>query len=216
MSGYFITFEGVEGSGKSTVIGLIAERFEKAGVEVLVTREPGGTSISESVRNILLDPSNEEISGKTELFLYLASRAQLVHEVIRPAIESGRTVLCDRFFDATTSYQGWARGIGEKRIAELNRIAVGDTVPDATYILDLPVEEGFRRGPERREATGTGAMDRLERESLDFHRMVREGYLRIAAREPERVTVIDASRDIQSVIFDISGNIKARFGVDIL
>jgi len=215
MRGHFITFEGIEGSGKSTVIPIISDRFEKAGHSALVTREPGGTAVSESIRKILLDPEVKEMSGKAELFLYLASRAQLVAEQIGPALAAGRTVLCDRFYDATTAYQGWARGLGEAETERLSAIAVEGAVPDLTILLDLPVEEGFRRGPDRRESSGLAKRDRLEREDIDFHRKVREGYLRIARREPDRVVAIDASRDIESVIFEIAGNIKSRLGVEI-
>ncbi len=215
MRGHFITFEGVEGSGKSTVIPIIAGRFEKAGHSIVVTREPGGTAVSEQIRKILLDPEAGEMSGKAELFLYLASRAQLVAERIGPALQSGRIVLCDRFYDATTAYQGWARGLGEEDTERLSALAVEGAVPDLTFVLDLPVKEGFKRGPDRRESSGLAQRDRLEREDMDFHRRVREGYLRIARREPGRVVVIDASRDLESVISEIIGNIKGRLGVQI-
>ncbi|MCU0640260.1 MAG: dTMP kinase, partial [Candidatus Krumholzibacteria bacterium] len=166
MKGKFITFEGIEGSGKSTVAAMISEKLERAGVGVLMTREPGGTAVSEEIRKILLDPERPEISPRSELLMYLASRAQLVDEVIAPALRAGRVVLCDRFMDASVAYQGWARGLGEDLVERLNAFAVGDSVPDRTLVFDLPVEEGFRRGPEKRQSDGLRVKDRLEREDL--------------------------------------------------
>jgi len=212
LKGMFITFEGIEGSGKSTVTSRIADRFRAAGFTVLETREPGGNDISEDIRKILLDPDRAAMDGRTELLLYLASRAQLVAEVIEPALEDGKVVICDRFFDATTAYQGWARGLGEDTVQRLNSFAAGDVVPDLTLLLDLPVEEGFRRGPHRREKSGTAGRDRLELESAGFHERVREGYLRIAGRE-KRMVVIDASRGLEEVEREIIGNINTRLGV---
>ncbi|HMA76648.1 MAG TPA: dTMP kinase [Candidatus Krumholzibacteriaceae bacterium] len=215
MKSFFITFEGIEGSGKSTVASLVAGRFKKAGYNLLLTREPGGTDLSEEIRKILLDPRETDMSERTELMLYLASRAQLVDEVLKPALAEGKIVLCDRYFDATTAYQGWARGIGEEFINQLNLFTVGEVIPDLTFLLDLSVEEGFMRGPERREKTGTRHRDRLELEDIEFHKRVREGYLRIAEGERQRVRVIDASRDIDSVLFEISEVINDRFPVNI-
>jgi dTMP kinase len=216
MKGWFITFEGVEGSGKSTVAGVVEGLMKKAGMEVILTREPGGTGISEIIRGILLDPGRREISPLTELFLYLASRAQLVNELIEPALGEGKIVLCDRFMDATVAYQGWARGLGEDWTERLNAFAVGETLPDMTFLLDLPVEEGFKRGPERREGAGVRSPDRMEKEDLVFHRKVREGYLRIADRNGERVVVVDASRSLKEVVDEISGNLQSRFNVNLI
>lgn len=213
MEAHFITFEGIEGSGKSTVAKAVHDRLLTAGVAVVLTREPGGTETSEDIRNILLDPKRSRIHAKTELLLYLASRAQLVEGVIRPALESGRTVLCDRFMDASVAYQGWARELGEDMVEELNRFAVGETIPDVTFLLDLPVEEGFRRGPENREGTGEQRKDRLEREERSFHERVREGYLRLAEREKERFVVIDAAMQFEEVLAKTLVEIEARFGV---
>ncbi len=211
--GYFITFEGIEGSGKSTVARKVLESFVQAGLECIITREPGGNMISEKIREMLLDPGNKSISPRTELLLYVASRAQLVGEVIGPALENGTSVLCDRFMDASVAYQGWARGIGEDVVAGLNTFAVAGAVPDRTYLLDLEVGDGFERGPDRREAEGQRDRDRLELEKRDFHEKVREGYLRIASREPERVSVIDASRPLDEVIEAVIGNLKALPGL---
>jgi dTMP kinase len=214
LKGIFITFEGIEGSGKSTLAGRVSEQFREKGYRTVVTRDPGGTGISEGIREILLDPSGESMNDRTELLLYLASRAQLVAEVIKPALEDGRVVLCDRFFDATTAYQGWARGLGEETVLGLNSFAIGGVVPDLTLLLDLSVEEGFRRGPHRRERDGIAERDRLELEGGSFHRKVREGYLRIAERE-KRVAVIDASRSLEDVEREIIGNINTRLGVQL-
>ncbi len=216
MKGRFITLEGVEGSGKSTVAVEVKKALREAGIEVLLTREPGGTRVSESIRDILLDPERTEICPRTELFLYIASRAQLVNELVEPAILDGSWVLCDRFMDATVSYQGWARGLGEKWVKKLNSFAVGDTVPDVTYLLDLPVEVGFRRGPRRREGEGIGSPDRMEREEEAFHRRVRDGYLRIAERNSKRVVIVDATRPLGEVVNEVIGNLQVRFNVNII
>ena len=215
MNSFFITFEGIEGSGKSTVASSISKRFEDAGYTPLLTREPGGTRLSEDIRKILLDPKRNDMCEKTELMLYLASRAQLVKEVIKPALDNGRIVLCDRYFDATMAYQGWARGIGEEMISQLNKVTVGNVIPDLTFLLDLSVEEGFGRGPEHREKTGVRVRDRLELEDMEFHKRVRAGYLRIADREKERVKLIDASKKFDFVLSEITRNINDRFGLSI-
>ena len=214
MDARFITFEGVEGSGKSTVARRVSESLERVGVETLLTREPGGTKLSEEIREMLLDVSRGPIDARTELLLYVASRAQLVGQVIRPAIARGVTVLCDRFMDASVAYQGWARGLGEELVDGLNAFAIGECVPDRTFLLDLPVEAGFSRGPERRESEGVRARDRLEQEDRSFHDRVREGYLRLAERHPDRVVVIDASGPLEAVLGDIFGNLAPLFGVE--
>jgi dTMP kinase len=211
--GYFITFEGIEGSGKSTVAGAVLERFLQTGRECVATREPGGNEISEKIREMLLDPDNRSISPRTELLLYVASRAQLVDEVIAPALERGSCVICDRFMDASVAYQGWARGLGEDVVEGLNEFAVAGTLPDRTFLLDLEVGKGFERGPERREAEGSRSRDRLELEKMEFHEKVREGYLRLASREPGRVVVIDASRTLDDVIEAVLRNLRAIEGL---
>jgi dTMP kinase len=213
MKGHFITFEGIEGSGKSTIAGRLRERFEESGLKCLLTREPGGNKISENIRFMLLDPDRTEISPRTELLLYLASRAQLVDEVIKPAVEKGITVLCDRFMDASVAYQGWARGLGERLVEDLNRFAVGGMVPDRTFLFDLDVDEGFARGPDKRESTGKAIRDRLEREDRSFHQKVREGYLRIAEREKDRIFVIDATLSISEVCDAVIRNLMTIPGL---
>ncbi len=210
MRGLLITFEGIEGSGKSTVAREVADRLEESGREIVLTREPGGTVTGEDIREILLDPARAGMSPRSELLLYLASRAQLVDEVIAPALEKGVVVICDRYIDASVAYQGWARSLGEELVEELNSFAVGRAVPDVTFLLDLPVEDGFSRGPEERESSGARGKDRLEREDREFHEKVREGYLRIARREQQRVVVIDASLPLESVVEEVLRNLQSR------
>jgi dTMP kinase len=214
MSGHFVTFEGIEGSGKSTVARGVCEALKRSSIPCLFTREPGGTAASEKIRDLLLDPQSS-IAPRTELLLYIASRAQLVQEVIVPALSEGGFVICDRFMDASVAYQGWARGLGEELVSRLNDYAVGDCRPELTFLLDLPVEEGFRRGPRRREEQGLRGRDRLELEDRDFHERVREGYLRLAEREQERIVVIDARAPFEQVLALIIGNIEERFNVKI-
>ncbi len=210
----FVTFEGIEGSGK-TVVAREAHRAVSAAGPAILVREPGGTALSEAIRELLLDPSRSEMSARTELLLYLASRAQLVEEVIRPALEGGRSVVCDRYMDASVAYQGWARGLGEEAVSGLNAFAVRGVVPDRTFLLDLPAAEGLARGPARREREGLASPDRLERESLRFHERVREGYVRLAAREPGRIVVVDASRPLEEVLGSVFGNLSELFGVQL-
>jgi len=190
--GTFITFEGGEGSGKSTQIRLLAERLEAAGLAVRALREPGGTVVGEAVRHILLDPAHAGLGVSAEILLYEASRAQLVDEVIRPALAAGEVVICDRFADSTTAYQGYARGVDLARIAEMNRAATGGLAPGRTLVLDVDPGVGIAR------ATANGT-DRLEAEDLAFHGRVREGFLAIAAQEPGRVRVVDASGSVGEV-----------------
>jgi len=213
MKARFVTFEGIEGSGKTVVSKEACRALEAAGVRTVLLREPGGTAVSEEIRRILLDPARTEMAARAELLLYLASRAQLVAEAIRPALAEGRSVVCDRYLDASVAYQGWARGLGEKLVEELNAIAVDGAVPDRTYLLDCPVAEGLGRGPLHREQEGISARDRLEREDARFHEKVREGYLRIARRETERVVVIDASRPLHEVLTAVFEDLERLFAV---
>ena len=190
--GVFITFEGGEGSGKSTQLKLLAQRLEAVGVPVRTLREPGGTVVGEAVRTILLDPEHSGLDDTAEILLYEAARAQLVAEVIEPALEAGEVVLCDRFYDSTTAYQGHARGIDLDEVATLNRAATGGLAPDRTVVLDIDPRLGIER------ATSHGA-DRLEGEDLAFHDAVRAGFLAIAAEEPSRVRVVDADGSVAEV-----------------
>jgi dTMP kinase len=191
--GVFITFEGIEGCGKTTQIRLLAEHLRNLGYTVILTREPGGTPAAESIRAILLDPANKCLSSSTELLLYAAARAQHVHEVIRPAVESGSVVLCDRFADSTTAYQGGGRGLPMDKIEMLHAIATGGMNPDCTLLFDLPAADGLAR------THGRGAPDRIEAEPLLFHERVREAFLHLAAKEPERFAVIDASAPVEII-----------------
>lgn len=192
MSGTFLTFEGGEGSGKSTQMRLLARHLESLGHTVRSLREPGGTAAGEAIRGILLDPAYAGMDAHTELMLYEAARAQLVAEVIEPALQAGEVVICDRFYDSTTAYQGHGRGLSLDEIARLNRIATRGLVPDRTILLDVEVSAGIERAT--RFAT-----DRLEGEGAAFHQRVREGFLSIAAAEPDRVRRVDASRTIEEV-----------------
>ncbi len=200
MSGIFITFEGSEGCGKSTQIARLAESLRQKNPtrEIVLLREPGGTALGEQVRHLLqhADPSIK-ISAEAELLLFAASRAQLVHEIIQPALKRGAIVLCDRFVDSTTVYQGVARAIGAKKIAAVNEIATHGVVPDATILLDLEVAVGRERMRERNQTAKT--LDRMEQEPEAFYEAVRQGYLELASKQPERWIVIDASRSAAEV-----------------
>ena len=186
--GIVITFEGFEGSGKSTQIKLLDDYLRRKKYRVLVLREPGSTKVSEAVRKILLDRDNGLITDKAELLLYLAARAQLVEEKIIPALKIGRIVLCDRFQDATTAYQSFGLGLDRKLIDELGSFVTAGLSPDLTVLLDIEVREGLRRAGKNK--------DRIEQRSLDYHRRVRKGYLKIAQSFPQRVKVVKV-KDIQ-------------------
>lgn len=190
--GLFITFEGGEGSGKSTQMSMLARRLELANIPSRCLREPGGTRVGESIREILLDPDHVGLEARAELLLYEASRAQLVAEVIEPALQLGDVVLCDRFFDSTTAYQGYARGLDRDEIERLNTVATGGLVPDRTLLFDIDPVLGIER------ATHGGA-DRLEGEGRAFHERVRAGFLEIANAERARFRVIDASGTVEEV-----------------
>ena len=201
--GRFITFEGPEGSGKSTQVRRLASRLRQHGREVLVTREPGGTPTCEAIRGILQhDKTGEAIGPAAELLLFEASRAQLVAQVIAPALLQGAWVVCDRFADSTTAYQGYGRGFELLTVQQLNGVAVQGCVPDLTILLDVPVESGFER-LKGRPATGKAGHDRIERESRDFHERVRAGYLQLAKRWPERIRMIDGLRAEDVIAEDI-------------
>ncbi|UUC52181.1 dTMP kinase [Pseudomonas citronellolis] len=197
MSGLFVTLEGPEGAGKTTNREYLAERLRERGVEVQLTREPGGTPLAERIRDLLLAPSDEPMAVDTELLLMFAARAQHIAQVIRPALARGAVVLCDRFTDATYAYQGGGRGLPESRIAELERFVQGDLRPDLTLVFDLPVEVGLARAATR------GRLDRFEQEGREFFEAVRHTYLRRAADEPRRYQVLDAAQPLARVQADI-------------
>ena len=212
--GRFISFEGPEGSGKSTQAACLIQRLELAGKNVLSVREPGGTSTGEAIREILqYDRSGEAISPAAEALLFAASRAQLVHFRIRPALLSGTWVVCDRFVDSTTAYQGYGRGFGADQMEALNRFAVGETIPDLTILLDLPVEKGGHRLAARCEESGE-VPDRIEREGDAFHHCVRKGYLALARKYAQRVIVVEADRDLDSVTETVWRLIEDRFQIE--
>lgn len=191
--GRFITLEGIEGVGKSTQAAFLVEHLQAGGRNVIATREPGGTPIGDRIRTILLDPAGEGPAEDTELLLMFAARAEHIARVIRPALSTGRWVVCDRFTDATYAYQGGGRGIAAERIERLENWVQGGLRPDRTLLLDLPVEEGLRR------ARGDCDGDRFEREQRDFFERVRRTYLDRAAAEPERCRVIEAGGNVQQV-----------------
>ncbi|OEF95737.1 dTMP kinase [Desulfuribacillus alkaliarsenatis] len=204
--GLFITFEGTEGGGKSTQVKLFVEKLTAEGYNVVQTREPGGTLISEKIRAILLDPENNLMDGMTEMLLYAASRAQHAVEVIKPALEQGKIVVCDRFIDASIAYQGYGMGLSIEKILLVNSLATGELVPNRTYMLDLPVEIGMQRIAEKRghnEDLRAIGLDRIESKAIEYHRKVRSGFLQIANTQPERVTLIDATQDIGAIEQDI-------------
>lgn len=186
----FITFEGIEGCGKTTQIRRLAKRLISHQVPVVLTLEPGGTKTGEKIRGILLDSKNRNLSPLSELMLYAADRAQHVAQVIKPALDQGKWVLCDRFTDATVAYQGTARGLDMRLIRTLNARITQGLKPDVTFLLDCPVELGLARAIHRNETGKTKGEDRFEREKKTFHRMVREGYLRLSRKEPQRIVVI--------------------------
>lgn len=183
----FITIEGCEGVGKTAQTKMLKEYCEKHNIDVLFTREPGGSRVAEKIRDIILDAGNAEICDKCEAFLYASSRVQHLHEIVIPALSSGKKVICDRFVDSSYVYQGVARGLGLQYVMELNSLAVGEYMPEYTVFLDLSPEKAFER------KGGVDKKDRLEVQGLEFHRKVYEGYCKIIATYPERFIVIDAS-----------------------
>ncbi len=196
---FFISFEGVEGCGKSTQIELLREHLDRADFDVLSLREPGGTDIGESIRAVLLDSKSEGIDKWTELFLYGACRTELVDKVLRPALASGKVVLCDRFTDSTIAYQGFGRGLSMNSVTSMNRMAAHDLAPDLTFLLDCNPSVGLERAFERMRNKSGNSEDRFEREPMDFHRRVRSGFLKIADTEPDRVKVIDAEKPVDEI-----------------
>ena len=208
MTGLFITFEGGEGCGKSTQIAALKARLEDMGKTVVQTREPGGTALGESVRNLLqYDDAGQGMSPEAELLLFAASRAQHVRELIVPAIAEGQIVLCDRFLDSTTVYQGVARAIDSKKVDTVNQFAIGDTMPDLTILIDLPPEIGLARV----QARSDGKLDRMENEAIEFFQAVRQGYLDLAKSEPKRFLVLDGSQSVEELETQIWQKVEATF-----
>lgn len=204
----FITFEGIDYSGKSSQCQLLSEFLKGKGFDVLTLREPGGAKISEKIRDILLDKDSAGMTALTEFLLYSAARAQLVNEIIQPALKSGKTVICDRFYDSSTAYQGFGRGLGIDKVETINTISAGGLQPDLTVIVDITVEKSF----ERLKLAGK-LTDRMESEGARFFEIVRQGYLKLATYEKERIKVVNGSDDINSVKRRILEIVVARFNI---
>lgn len=201
MTGQFVTLEGVDGSGKSTVLSHLGQALAAQGYPVVLTREPGGTNIGRAIRAVLLDVESTGMSPLCEAMLYAADRAQHVAEVIRPALEAGNLVLCDRFTDSTLAYQSFGRGLERAWVEQLCEVAADGLVPDKTLLLDLPVEEGFRRLAHRRATQDEGRREaRLDEETIAFHRRVYAGYRVLAEASPNRFVIVDASRPVEEVV----------------
>ena len=201
----FITFEGIEGCGKTTQSKLLCEALIDRGFPVVYTREPGGTPAAEELRSFLLKPRDEKFPPFAELSVYEAARAFHVENLIRPSLQEGAVVICDRFIDSTVAYQGYGRGLDISLIDRLNREATGGLKPDLTVLIDLPVEEAFRRISDRRK-------DRMESEALEFHRRVREGFLKLSKREPERFLVLDGTKSVEELHRRILSEVLRRMG----
>lgn len=200
----FITLEGIEGSGKTTLIRDLKSYLQSMGHEVVMTREPGGSQIGAQIRAILLDSKNKGLHAMAELLLYMADRAQHLKEIVKPNLSAGRIVLCDRYFDATLAYQGYARGLDIGLISQLHRTALEDFKPDITYLLDLDPKTGLKRAWKQIDnGQRVGAETRFEEETLDFHGRVRKGYLALADLDKKRFKIIDASRPKEHVVQEI-------------
>ena len=198
--GLFITFEGGEGSGKTTACKYLLERLRKEGYDVIYSREPGGVDIAEQIRDVILNVNNTAMDARTEALLYAASRRQHLVEVVLPALEAGKIVLCDRFIDSSLVYQGHARGIGEAKVMSINRFAIGDNMPDLTVYFDVDPEIGLSRAADR------GELNRLDKESLNFHRSVRRAYQKLARKYKERISTVDANqplKEVESAVYDL-------------
>ena len=200
-NGCFITFEGIDGCGKSTQIQYLTDYLNERGIDYLLLREPGGTVIGENIRNILLDKKNTGMTDMTELLLFEAARAQIVAEVIVPAVESGKVVICDRFFDSTAAYQGYAKNMGSDVVDTLNRLATGGFAPDVTFLLDITVEDALSRRVAR------GEEDRIEKLGMEFQRKVRDGYLELA-KSFSRIVKIDGSQSPEDTAEDIRKHLE--------
>ncbi|WP_082355287.1 dTMP kinase [Bacillus sp. FJAT-22090] len=202
--GYFISSEGPEGAGKTTIMNLLGNKLIEEGYDVVMTREPGGIMISEKIRNIILDNKHTMMDSRTEALLYAAARRQHLIEKVQPALEEGKIVICDRFIDSSLAYQGYARGIGVEEILAINKFAIGSTMPDKTILFDIEPSVGLARI----NAHDDREKNRLDVESLAFHEKVREGYLSLVDQYPERIQLVDASRSLEEVLNDVYKVIK--------
>jgi len=205
MKGIFITFEGIDGCGKSTQCEMLKDYLKDSGKDFIFVREPGGTVIGERIREILLDKKNSQMTPRAELLLFEAARAQITEEVIKPALEEGKIVLCDRFFDSSSAYQGMARGMGMDFVASLNMAATGGLKPDITFFFDISAEEALLRRGKRGEAS-----DRIELAGLKFQEDVRKGYLELAAKSEGRVVTLDATKSIEEIFAEVKESLKGK------
>ncbi len=201
MPGIFITLEGGEGSGKTTIILSIEKYLKENGYDVVTTREPGGVPIAEQIRNVILDVNNTKMCNETETLLYAASRMQHLHEKVIPALNEGKVVICDRYLDSSLVYQGYARGFGIDNVLNANCFAL-DHMPDVTFFIDVTPEVGLQR------ISGRDKIDRLDKESLSFHQRVYDGYVKLSEQYPDRIKRIDGQRDKEEVIADVIEEIK--------
>jgi len=195
--GLFITIEGMDGSGKTTQINIIRDYISQKGYNVIIAREPGGTKISEKIRDIILDPANATMAATTEMLLYASARAQLVAEIIKPAVENGSVVVCDRFIDSSFAYQGFGRGIDINTIADVNRAAMDGMVPDLTFFIDMSPEIALKR------RMASSMADRIEKEHMEFHMKAYNGYKKLARLYPERIKTIDGNRTVEEISQEI-------------
>lgn len=200
--GLFITFEGGEGAGKSSILNAVFDQLSKEGFLLIKTREPGGSLLGEKIRELLLEKQELQITASSELLLFLASRAELVHECILPALKEGQIVLCDRFHDSSIVYQGIVRGLGEERVREMTYFASGGVVPDLTLLFDIDPQIGLKR------VSKLGVFDRIESETITFHEKIRMGYLALAEKEKNRIKIINASQDYDMVYHDVLETIR--------
>lgn len=205
MEGIFITMEGPDGSGKTTQIDLLKKYLEHRGYDIVIAREPGGTTIGEAIREIILNPDYKEMGHMTELLLYASARAQLVNQVIKPALAEGKAVICDRFVESSAVYQGIGRGLGVDTVYEVNNFALGDVKPKLTIFMDLDAEDGIKRKKKQAE------LDRMEQEDLSFHKRVVEGYRQLAKLYPERIVPINAALPIDEIHSMIVQEVEQRF-----
>lgn len=201
MKGIFITFEGIDGSGKTTQIELLNSFLKQSGFDVVLTREPGGTDIGDKIRKILLDSKNVQMSYRAETLLFLASRAELVSKVIQPSLNQGKIVMCDRFFDSTIAYQGIARQLGAEKILDMSLWATENIIPDLTFLLSIDVWEC-----ENRIKNGKKKKDRIEKEEVDFKSKIQEGYMQLAGKNKERFVIVDGCLDIENVFAVVKRN----------
>lgn len=208
MAGKFISFEGPDGAGKTSVIKILGDELQaKLGNQLMLTREPGGNSISEAIRQIILDPKNTQMDARTEALLYAAARRQHLVEQIIPALDQGQVVLCDRYVDSSIAYQGAGREIGEREVWNMNQFAIDGLEPDLTIYLDIKSEEGIRRIMEHR----TGEINRLDVEQLEFHQRVRQSYLHLQQAYPQRIKLIDASQPLDVVVSMVKKTILQKY-----